>query len=162
MLDLFLENGDLLDQVELESLIGYNKGTNLKIHRIECIDQIVQTMKKTIEGNRYNAPFKAAIKIKFDESSKSVVATYDCLEYSRNFRNDEKLRNEWEGMMKSFIGEVNGQIGKLGYHIKRNHEVILHEQQKYGQGAKICIFYMNCMQQKDNGHNDLNHNDVSM
>lgn len=118
MFNIFSEDRDLLELVQLESLLKPNDGTNLKIHRIECIDKIVQTMKRVINNYRYNADFKGAINIKYDESQKSVVGTYDCLDYSRNFRNDEKLQNEWDGMMKSYLQEVNGEIEKLGYHIK--------------------------------------------
>lgn len=123
MFDLFMEHQDLLEQVQLESLFGSNNdGSNLKIDKIERIDKIVQIMKKVINGNRYNVEFKNAVNIKYDKSQKSVVATYDCLDYSRNFRNDEKLQNEWDGMMRSFLQEVNGEIEKLGYHIKRRND----------------------------------------
>ena len=121
MYNLFLEDGDLLEAVQLESLFNSNKSkkSNSSMKRIESIDKVIQIMKNTIKNDRYNYQFQGAIKIKyFKDNNKNIVATYDCLDYSTRTRTDEREYLKWDGMLKSFINEVNTEINKIKYKIK--------------------------------------------
>lgn len=115
MYNLFLEDGDLLESVYLEILFKENKSSS----KMDSIDKVVRIMKSIIQNDRYSYQFQGAVKIKyFKENNKNIVATYDCLNYSSRTRTDEREYLKWDGMLKSFINEVNMEINKMKYKIK--------------------------------------------
>lgn len=127
MIELFLDDYDLLEAVQLESLFNSNKSkkSDSSMKRMESIDKVIQIMKNTIRNDKYSYQFQGAIKIKyFKDNNKNIVATYDCLDYSTRTRTDEREYLKWDGMFKTFINEVNTEINKMKYKIKSsgNHE----------------------------------------
>lgn len=118
MFELFLENGDLLEEVELQEAFFKRKKTiKPSISHDEAKRKAMTIMKKVLSDSKYNK-FKTTIKIRTDKEDENSVAYYNVLSYGKNMRDDESEEfREWDSLYRSFEKEVNGELNKYGYFI---------------------------------------------
>lgn len=126
--NLFLEDGDLLEEVQLqESFFKRDKIIKPSIPEDKIVSIIITEMKNVISSSKYNNNFKSSIDIRMikynfaKDSMFDAVGTFDVWKYSNKAISDEKIYKEWNKMFNSFKEEVNNNIEKHGYYINSDN-----------------------------------------
>ena len=118
MFELFLEDGDLLEEIALQEVFFKRKKMiEPTISHKEAKNKAMSIMKKVLSDPKYSK-FKTTIKVRLDKEDENSVAYYNVLSYGKNMRDDESDEfREWDSLYRSFEKEVNEELNQYGYFI---------------------------------------------